>query len=195
MTLPAPLVPANVDLRSMPKMPLDCQRLRDSAILFKVRPVEFMAAVMLWTASWHQVPAASLPDDDDELCRLAGYGKDVRGWKKIREGALWKFQKCSDGRLYHPVIAEIAIGTWEYRQAYNKRTETARAAKAAKVAETTFVTSSVTGAVTTPFSALNKTKQNKKESSLSGIPRSYVNEPLGLVSDGLIATLTSGIGK
>lgn len=177
MSLQPPLVPANVDLRSLPRMPLDVQRLRDSAIVFRVKPDEFMAAVLLWAAAWHQVPAASLPDDDAELCRLAGYGRDLKAWKKVREGALWKFQKCSDGRLYHPVIAEIAIGAWEYREDYRRRTEAARVAKALKRT----VTEAETGSVTVPeirrLTHLNQTKPNKKESTSSTKPRSYVNDP------------------
>jgi hypothetical protein len=149
-------------------MPLDCQRLRDSAIVFRVKPEEFMAAVLLWAAAWHQVPASSLPDDDAELCRLAGYGRDLKAWKRIREGALWKFQKCSDGRLYHPVIAELAIGAWEYREDYRRRAEAARAAKAVKSALTSSVTDAVTGEVIGSLRHLNQTKPNKKDSSLSG---------------------------
>ena len=59
-------------------MPLDVVRLRDSGLTAKASGDEFRAAVLLWCASWHQVPAASLPDDNRQLAKFAGYGKVVR---------------------------------------------------------------------------------------------------------------------
>jgi hypothetical protein len=107
--LPAPLVPADVDLRDFTFMPLDVVRLRDSKISAMVSGDEFRAAVLLWCASWHQKPASSLADDDVELAQLAGYGRVVGEWQKVRSGALHGWIKCNDGRLYHPVVAEKAI--------------------------------------------------------------------------------------
>ncbi|WP_236577873.1 YdaU family protein [Burkholderia glumae] len=63
-------------------MPLDVVRLRDSDIAALSSADEFRSAVMLWCASWHQVPAASLPDDDRVLAQLAGYGRVVTEWKR-----------------------------------------------------------------------------------------------------------------
>lgn len=103
---PAPPVPADADLRDYRFMPLDVVRLRDSAIVGAVKPIEFRAAILLWCAAWHQVPASSLPDDDVQLAKLAGYGVVIREWLKVKNGALYGFVKCSDGRFYHPVIAE-----------------------------------------------------------------------------------------
>lgn len=110
--LPAPPLPQTVDLRDFPGMMLQVARLRDSAIVFKTRPEEFRSAVLLWCASWHQVPAASLPDDDAELAKYAGYGLAVKSWVKVRAGALHGFVKCADGRLYHGVVAKVAIAAW-----------------------------------------------------------------------------------
>jgi hypothetical protein len=139
--LPAPLVPPDVDLRDFAFMPLDVVRLRDSDISAKATAEEFRCAVLLWCASWHQVPAASLPDDDAILSNLAGFGRAVNEWRKHRDGALWKWVKCSDGRLYHPVVAEKAIESWQAKKRQRDRTEAARAARlsqrqAAPVAET-----------------------------------------------------------
>lgn len=120
-SLPDPLVPADTDLRQLPYMPLDVQRLRDSDLGIESTGDEFRAAVMLWCASWHQVPAASLPDDDRLLAAFAGYGRDVRTWKKVRPMALRGFVLCSDGRLYHPVIAEKATDARESHEAYRER--------------------------------------------------------------------------
>lgn len=115
-TLPAPLVPANVDLTDFEFMPLEVQRLRDSSLSVKASGDEFRAAVLLWCAAWHQRPAASLPDDDGDLANLAGYGRVEREWLKVKKGALRGWVKCSDGRLYHPVVAEKAMEGWASKQ-------------------------------------------------------------------------------
>src|SRR5690606_9406035 len=100
-----PLVPTGADLRDFPFMPVDVVRLRDSGLTAKATGDEFRAAVLLWCASWHQVPAASLPDDDDELANICGYSRARDEWAKVRLGALRRWVKCSDGRLYHPRVA------------------------------------------------------------------------------------------
>jgi len=121
--LPAPLVPAHVDLRGLPYMPLDVNRLRDSQLAISANGEEFRAAVLLWCASWNQVPAASLPEDDQTLSAYAGFGRDLKGWKKARPGAMRGFLKCTDGRWYHPVVAEKALEAWEERQEYRDKRE------------------------------------------------------------------------
>lgn len=127
-----PLTPPDCDLRDFAFMPLDVVRLRDSDIAALTSGDEFRCAVLLWCASWHQVPAASLPDDDVILAKLAGFGRVVREWQKLREGALRGWIKCSDGRLYHPVVAEKAHDAWNERQQY--RTRKAKRIAAAKAA-------------------------------------------------------------
>jgi len=129
MNLPIPLVGPDVDLRDFAYMPLDVVRLRDSDIATKAKGDEFRCAVLLWCAAWHQVPAASLPDDDDVLSQYAGYGRVVREWKKIKAGALRGWIKCSDGRLYHPVVAEKANDAWRSKLEQRWKTECARIKK------------------------------------------------------------------
>lgn len=130
--LSEPLVSAEIDLRDFPYMPLDVVRLRDSDLSAISSAEGFRAAVLLWCASWHQRPAASLPNDDRSLALLAGFGRDLKAWKEVREEALRGFVECSDSRLYHPVVAEKAREAWEARLRQRARTEAARAAKAAK---------------------------------------------------------------
>jgi hypothetical protein len=115
---PAPLVPGDCDLRDYPDMPLEVQRFRDSDFVANEAPEAIVAAFLLWSASWHQVPAGSLPDSNRVLAQLAGYGRSVPGFLKVRDGALRGFIKCSDGRLYHPVIAEKALKALESRDRY-----------------------------------------------------------------------------
>lgn len=130
-TLPAPLVPPEVDLRDFGFMPLEVVRLRDSDLAALAAPAEFKAAVLLWCASWHQVPAGSLPADDRLLWKYAGSeGPDA--WAAVKEGALRGFVRCSDGRLYHPVVAQRALIAWEEKLARLARTRAATEAKRRK---------------------------------------------------------------
>jgi Protein of unknown function (DUF1376) len=158
MKTATPLVPGNVDLRDFPFMPLDVRRLRDCDLTACTTGDEFKAAVLLWCASWHQQPAASLPDDDRILARLVGHPIDE--WKAMRDPALHGWLKCSDGRLYHPVVAEKANEAWAEKQRYRDRTAAARAAKAKKYGNSEqgsppqkSVTKAVTMSVTEPVIA------------------------------------------
>ena len=129
-SLPTPPVPSDIDLRDFAFMPLDVARLRDSRIVDEISGDEFRAAVLLWCASWHQVPAGSLPDDDIQLAKFAGYGRVVDVWMEIKEGALHGFEKSSDGRLYHSVILEKVVNAWNRRLRELHRRERARTNKA-----------------------------------------------------------------
>lgn len=124
---PDPIVPPDVDLNGYGFMPLYGDRLFGSDFNAQSTDAEWRAGVTLWWAAWKQVPAGSLPDDDVALARLADLGRDVKAWKKLRVNALRGFVKCTDGRLYHKVIAEVALAVWEKRKAFRDRTEKARA--------------------------------------------------------------------
>jgi hypothetical protein len=129
---PDPLVPAEVDLRDFAFMPLDVGRLRDSDLASEETPEACWAAVLLWCAAWHQVPAGSIPDSDDWQAKHAGYksqGRIAPGWRKVRTGALRGWVACSDGRLYHPVIAEKAIDAWRSKLKQRWFTECGRIKK------------------------------------------------------------------
>lgn len=106
----SPLVPSNCDLRGFPFMPLDVDRLLDSDFNALATGKEFKAGFSLWCNSWLQVPAGSLPNDDKAIAFLAGV---KTGWKAIRPMAMRGWVLCSDGRWYHPVIAEKATRAWE----------------------------------------------------------------------------------
>ena len=123
--VPEPPIDDEVDLRDFQFMPLDVVRLWDSDLAGSdITGDEFRAAVLLWCKAWHQVPAGSLPDDDKQLARYAGFGRrDIDGWLEVREGALHGFEKCSDGRLYHPEICARAQAAWETKQKRRARTE------------------------------------------------------------------------
>ncbi len=129
---PAPLVPAEVDLRDFPFMPLHVSRLRDSDLASDETPEACWAAVLLWCASWHQVPAGSIPAHDQWLAKQTGYvsrGRIADEWGTVRKGALRGWVECSDGRLYHPVVAQQAIAAWRGKLLQRWKTEAARVKK------------------------------------------------------------------
>lgn len=103
---PSPLTPADCDLRDFPHTPMFRARLFGSSFHAQATDAEWRAGVTLWLKSWDQVPAGSLPDNDVELCRLAELARDLKTWKKLKDGAMRGWIACSDGRLYHPVVAE-----------------------------------------------------------------------------------------
>jgi hypothetical protein len=113
--LPSPPVPANVDLRQFPYMPLEIRRLLTSVTWIEAadHPRIGHALICLWCESWHQVPASSLPDNDRVLAKMAMCSAGV--WASIRKRVLSAWIKCSDGLLYHPVVAEKALEAWASR--------------------------------------------------------------------------------
>jgi hypothetical protein len=100
-----PPIRPDADLRQIGAMPVDVDAI---LALAKNVPAEaFRATMLLWGAAWHQVPAGSLVDDDAALCAMAGLERPV--WETVRDRALQGFAKCSDGRLYDPLIVEKAL--------------------------------------------------------------------------------------
>jgi hypothetical protein len=124
-----PLTPPECDLRGFGYMPLEVVRLRDSGLAMEADGDEFRAAVLLWCASWHQIPAGSLPKNESALAILAGYGRDTKGWRRVADGALRGYQEAKDGRLYHPVICAIALESWRKKRIQSGRTEAASKAR------------------------------------------------------------------
>lgn len=114
-------------------MPLDVARLRDSELASNETPDACWAAVLIWAASWHQIPAASIPNDETWIAKVAGYSQrgkiDTKAWNKVRAGALRGWVECSDGRLYHAVVAEKALDAWQAKLQQRWRTECGRIKK------------------------------------------------------------------
>ena len=147
--LPAPLVPPDLDLRAYQYMPLDVKRLLSSDTLLCATGEEVRAALMLWAESWRQMPCSSLPNDDLALCRMTGYGRDMDGWLRVKKVALRGFVLCSDGRLYHRVVAEKAMESYvKYRVEYHRTSKARSKRHPAHVTE--HVTEPVTEHVTEP---------------------------------------------
>lgn len=77
-------------------------------------------AVLLWCEAFKQDPGGTLPDNDVALARLAGFGPDVDGWRKVRDRVLCGWSRCHiegeelrpQNRLGHRVVAEQAVYAW-----------------------------------------------------------------------------------
>lgn len=130
--LQEPLIPAEVDLRDFPFMPLEIERLRRSKQWLKAKRSPELGFYMLnlWMGSWHNVPAGSLEDDDDVLSDMACC--DLKRWAKVRADVLRGWVKCADGRLYHAVITEKVMDAWARKLEQRLRTLKARIAKLEK---------------------------------------------------------------
>lgn len=163
-----PLTPPDCDLRGLPFMPLDVVRLLDSDLFALSTGDEFKAAIALWAKSWTQLPAASLPDVDRILSHLSGTG---RSWKKLKSMALRGFVLCSDGRWYHPVVAEKAKEAWAHR--LKQRAKAAKrwdgekqergSAKGDAAASAAAMQGTGTGTVVIPFSSENGAIDSDKQ--------------------------------
>jgi hypothetical protein len=125
-SLPAPLVPAEVDLRDFPYMPLDVERLINSNLVALATAEQFRAAVLLWCHAWHAIPAGSIDVNEKVLALHSGAGTR---WRYVRDYALHGFILCSDNRYYHPVIAEKAIESFRKRKSASKKAKAAANAR------------------------------------------------------------------
>jgi hypothetical protein len=105
--LPAPLISKEVYLRDKCKwLPLDTDRLARSIFVRIANNEQLGAAFRLWLLAWGERPAGSLPNDDRWLSDAAKIAH--QRWSSEAEFVLHGFVACHDGRLYHPVICEMA---------------------------------------------------------------------------------------
>lgn len=108
----APLTPPGCDLSGFPRMMLDIPKLRGSTFDATLNDSAWRAGLNLWMTAWHQVPAASLDNSEEELTKAAGLGRDVKTWRKVQDIALRGWVAASDGRLYHDTLAALALEAW-----------------------------------------------------------------------------------
>lgn len=91
-------------------------------------------AVELWSNSYLEDPAGTLPDDDIDLADKAGFGVDVERWIEMRPLALWGWSpilienagETVAGRLGHKRIALIAHESWKRKDGRATGREAAR---------------------------------------------------------------------
>lgn len=132
MKLPAPFIPADVDLSGMPHFPLQVERLRRSRAmqLAAADPPAGFSMLLLWGESWSGTPAGSLENDDLLLAAMVRCPIDQ--WEQRRRVALYGWVLCSDGRLYHRVICALAWSVWQARLKHRWKNACDRDAKANK---------------------------------------------------------------
>ena len=119
--LPAPLVTADVDVRDLDGFMLNVERLMASELVALSSHEVVAACLFLWCRAWKQMPAASLPDDDRVV---AAYSRlPPARFRKLKPEILRGFVKCSDGRLYHRVLAEEATRAFARKTTYLTRRE------------------------------------------------------------------------
>jgi hypothetical protein len=110
--LPAPLISREVYLRDKCKwLPLDTDRLAHSGFTRIATNAELGAALRLWLLAWGEKPAGSLPNDERWLSDAAKI--DRQHWSSEAKVVLHGFVACNDGRLYHPLICELATKRFE----------------------------------------------------------------------------------
>lgn len=124
-----PLVPPDITIPRLPWVPIYADRLWESNFFAVATDAEFKAAFCLWLKSWHQTPPGSLPTDDRLLCRLAELNGNLAKWGKVKRLALRHWVECDDGRLYHPVIAELILEAAKKLKGKQERMANARAAR------------------------------------------------------------------
>lgn len=114
MTALIPL-PSDVDITDMPHMPLFDQKLMKSRAWLSAKswrgegPGLAFALMNLWTGAFRTVPAGSLEDDDEVLADQAGVS--MEHWLPMKTRVLRGWERHG-GRLWHPVICELAWDLW-----------------------------------------------------------------------------------
>jgi hypothetical protein len=104
------------------EMPLEVVRFAKSDLVAFAPAEAVLAALMLWGSAWHSRPAGSLTNDDRSLARAAGYGRGAEAaWAQVRDDAMRGWYEASDGRLYHPVLAEKVRESWQARLRFKHR--------------------------------------------------------------------------
>ena len=130
-SVPAPLLTADVDLRSYDWFPFFHKRLRQSAFWKRASDAACRISVDFWSEAYEQVPAGSLPDDDHLLSDWAGFGRrDLTGWQAIKAEVMSAWTLCSDGRWYHPTLCEVAAKAWSEKLVHLWERECERLRKA-----------------------------------------------------------------
>ena len=129
--LPAPLISKEVYLRDKCKwLPLYTDRLARSMFMRIATNEQVGAALRLWLLAWGEKPAGSLPNDDRWLSDAAKIAQ--QRWSSEAEVALHGFILCSDSRLYHPVICQIAKKRFEQLQGRQRGAALSRRRQKAK---------------------------------------------------------------
>lgn len=111
-----PLVPSEVDVSVFPWAPVRLGHIASHRLVLLPDPEPFRAMMLLCAEAWTQKPAMSLPNDDARLAAMAGFGRDVQAWAKIREVVMLDWVLANDDRWYQPEFANWALQAWANKQ-------------------------------------------------------------------------------
>ncbi len=111
-----PLVAAHINLAKFPWAPARIGFFDSHRLLLVEDAEPFRALIVLIAKSWKEQPAGTLPDDNRKLAALAGFGRDVGAWDKVREEVLADWVLASDGRWHHAEVATWVLQAWESKQ-------------------------------------------------------------------------------
>lgn len=103
-------VPYPSDVRSNGwRFELDLDKIEqsDTWALAGTRPELRPWLLMLWAKAWKQHPCGTLPDNDQIIA--AHIGMPIESFIQDREVLMRGWYRCTDGRLYHPVIINRVI--------------------------------------------------------------------------------------
>lgn len=128
-SLPDPPIGPEVDCTDLDSFMLNTERLLGSELVAVSSHSIIGAAVLLWCRAWKQRPAASLPDDERVLAGFASM--PLARFRKVRDKVLHGFVKCSDGRLYHPVLAAEAAVAYHKKNKFRTQLESEKKKKMA----------------------------------------------------------------
>jgi len=109
---PDPPVPEEVNLENCSWMKLHGDRLTGSTFGITSSRAGLGCAILIWWYAFKQ-PGVSIPNDQRILAHVCGLRWTDPEWSSVKDEALDKFYLCSNGRLYHPFLSEVAIEAWE----------------------------------------------------------------------------------
>lgn len=117
------------------KFELDCERIAQFDTWALAAPCQRPLLLMLWFVAWQQTPCGSLPKDDTLNAARLGIEADAFQFNKTILLRGWV--EASDGRLYHPVVAQLVLemmgreaGNAQRQAAYRQRRLVARDSEA-----------------------------------------------------------------
>jgi len=119
--LDPPPYPADTDLTMMRELDLHIASLERSTFFNAATHEEFGAGMRLWIHAWHEVPAGSLPNDEQALAGIVHLRNHMARWARIKRNAMRGWKLHADGRLYHPFMVKLVLRAVANRDAYRER--------------------------------------------------------------------------
>ena len=112
-SLPAPLVPAGVDVASAEGCMLSLRDLRDSDWMRQLDLAERGVALALHLEAMRGFPSGTLPDNDVLLASYVGLSvREVGIFQEMKKRVMRGWFRCSDGRWHHHDRARTGLEIW-----------------------------------------------------------------------------------